>query len=248
MPTLHLLGTGAAFSSPDRTTTMLALTDAGSTLVIDCGGDVVQRMLAAGIDLRTFTALLLTHEHIDHVGGFPLFMEKMWLAGRRQPLPVHGIARALDQARRCFATFDTSGWEGMPEVDWQPFPLEEDAAVLEDDSWRVTAAPARHAKPCAAFRIEHRPTGRVVVFSADTEPVPEVARLARGADVLVHEATGGVGGHSTAAEAGGIAADAGVGRLLLVHLPPDLPDADLTAARARFPQTAWGEELGTYPL
>ena len=59
MPTLHLLGTGAAFSDAHRTTTMLAVTDAASTLVVDCGGDVVQRLLTAGIDLTTIEALIL---------------------------------------------------------------------------------------------------------------------------------------------------------------------------------------------
>ena len=132
MPTLHLLGTGAALSDPHRTTTMLAFADENSTLVVDCGGDVVQRLLAAGIDLTTIEALILTHEHIDHVGGFPLFMEKIWLAGRRTPIPVYGIEPALDQARRCFATFDTSRWKGLPDVHWISFPAEPDALVLTD--------------------------------------------------------------------------------------------------------------------
>ena len=40
---LYLLGTGAAYADPHRTTTMLAFSDGGRTVVIDCGGDVVQR-------------------------------------------------------------------------------------------------------------------------------------------------------------------------------------------------------------
>ena len=58
MPTLHLLGTGAAFSDPHRTTTMLAFTDADSTIVVDCGGDVVQRLMQAGIALNSIDALI----------------------------------------------------------------------------------------------------------------------------------------------------------------------------------------------
>src|SRR5688572_14593911 len=110
MATLHLLGTGAAFSDASRTTTMLAF--AGETvIVVDCGGDVVQRLLAAQIDLERIEALILTHEHPDHVGGFPLFMEKIWLSGRRRPIHVLGPDAALEQAKKIFGAFNTSGWK-----------------------------------------------------------------------------------------------------------------------------------------
>lgn len=249
MPTLHLLGTGAAVSDPARTTTMLAFTsEEGNTLVVDCGGDVVQRLLAAGIDLDTISALIVTHEHPDHVSGFPLFMEKIWLAGRRRPIPIYGIAPALRQARRCFETFDTSGWKDMPAMDWREVAHEAGALVLADDVWHVEAAPGRHAVPVVGLRVRHRPTGRSVAYSCDTEPADAITALSRGADVLVHEATGQGKGHASAEEAAGVAAAAGAGRLLLVHLPPGIQEAHLDAARAAFPEVAYGEELGHYPF
>ena len=246
MPTLHLLGTGAALSDPHRTTTMLAFADGSSTLVVDCGGDVVQRMLAAGIDLGTLSALIITHEHPDHAAGFPLFMEKIWLAGRRAPIPVYGILPALDQARRCFATFDTSRWEGLPPIDWRLLPEEEDTVVLDDETWLVKASPGTHSVPVIGLRVRSKTTERVVAYSCDTEPSAAITRLARGADILVHEATGAFPGHTSAEQAAALAADAGAERLLLVHLPPGLSDADLAAARTHFSNTECGEELGAY--
>lgn len=246
MPTLHLLGTGAAFSDAHRTTTMLAFADEASTLIVDCGGDVVQRLLAAGLDLTTVSALFLTHEHIDHVGGFPLFMERMWLGGRRDPIPVYGIEPALDQARRCFETFDTSRWDGLPDVHWFSFPEEEGAFVLADAAWKITAAPGIHSVPVVGLRVESVRTGGVIAYSCDTEPAPAITSLAHRADVLVHEATGDFPGHSTAAQAAEVAARAEAGRLLLVHLPPALSDDDLAEARQTFARTTLGEELGAY--
>ena len=246
MPTLHLLGTGAAFSDAHRTTTMLAFADTDSTLVVDCGGDVVQRMLAAGIDLTTVSALLLTHEHIDHVGGFPLFMERIWLGGRRDPILVYGIEPALDQARRCFETFDTSRWEGLPDVHWFRFPEDEGALVLIDALWEVTASPGIHSVPVVGLRVVSKRTGGIAAYSCDTEPAPAIACLAHKADLLVHEATGDFPGHSTAAQAAEVAAQAEAGRLLLTHLPPGLSDDDLTEARQTFARTEVGQELGTY--
>ena len=38
------------------------------------------------------------------------------MAGRRAPIPIYGIAPALDQARRCWEAFDTSSWDDLPEM------------------------------------------------------------------------------------------------------------------------------------
>ena len=246
MATLHLLGTGAAVSDPHRTTTMLAFTSTGSTLVVDCGGDVVQRLLAAEIELDTVEALIITHEHPDHAGGFPLFMEKIWLAGRRRPIPVYGIKPALRQARIIFEAFNTSKWTGMPAIEWHEVELRKDAGVLTNDTWSVQAAPVKHAVPTVGLRVTHRHSGAVVAYSCDTEPTESVVHLANNADILVHEATGAGPGHTTKEHAARAARDANAGRLLLVHLPPGLSESDLDDARALFPNTELGKELGTY--
>jgi ribonuclease Z len=244
MPTLYFLGTGAAATDAHRTTTMLAFADAGTTFAVDCGGDLVQRLQAAGIGLGTVDGLYLTHEHPDHVGGFPLFMEKIWIAGRTAPLPLYGILPAIDQARRCLGSFDIGHWD-LPEMQWHEVAHEENALVLDDDTWRITAAPGVHAVPVTGLRVESKATGGVVAYSCDTEPTPAITRLARGADILVHEATGGFKGHTSPEDAAAVAAEAGVGRLVLIHLPPGCTEEGLAEARSIFPNTAWAEELGT---
>lgn len=246
MATLNLLGTGAAYTDPHRTTAMLAVTNGTSTLAVDCGGDLVQRLLFAGIDLDSLSGLVITHEHADHVSGFPLFMEKIWLAGRRRPIPVYGIAPAISQARRCFETFDTSGWKDMPEIQWQEIPHEEQAEVLNDEHWRVTASPGNHAVPVIGLRIEEKRGGGVVTYSCDTEPVPEITCLAYEADILVHEANGEGSGHSSMEQAAEVATAANARRLLLIHLPPGEKHDRLRAARSIFPDTDLAEELGAY--
>ncbi|MGH7312075.1 MAG: MBL fold metallo-hydrolase, partial [Candidatus Rokuibacteriota bacterium] len=80
---------------------------------------------------------------------------------------------------------------------------------------------------------------RGVVYSSDTAPCDAVATLARGAHTLIHEATfphrdrGRFGVHSTAYEAGEVAARAGVRRLILTHIEADYHDElDALAAEA----------------
>jgi ribonuclease Z len=246
MAVLHLLGTGSPLTDARRTTTMLAFQLPGSTVVVDCGGDVVQRLMLAGIDLQQVSAMIVTHEHADHVGGFPLFMERMWLAGRRHPIDVYGISPAITQARRCWEAFETGGWKDVPEIRWHEVPLEEGALVLEDGQWRVTAAPGNHAVPVIGVRVEDRAGGGSVTYSCDTEPCDAIERLAHGATILAHEATGAMKGHTGAEDAARIAGRAGAGRLVLVHLSPGVDDADLAGARRIFPHVEYGEDGGRY--
>lgn len=246
MPTLHLLGTGAALSDADRTTTMLAFRTEGSVLVVDCGGDLIHRLLACRLDPGEITALVITHEHPDHVSGFPLFMEKVWLSKRKRPIPVCGPETALSQARRLFESFDTSGWQGMPEIEWRTVALEEGASVWEDERWRVTASPGEHSVPAVGLRVEDVRGGGVVAYSGDTERSDSIARLAAAADILVHEAGGDFSGHTTMQDAAHIARQADVGRLVLVHLPPRSERGDLEEARQSFGAIELGVDGAEY--
>ena len=247
MGTLHLLGTGAALSDSARTTTMLALEGRASLYLVDCGGDAAQRALASGLDLTRVEGLIVTHEHADHVGGFPLLMERLWLAGQTEPFPVYGNASALKQVERLDAAFDTSNWPDYPSLDLREVGAEERALVLQDDDLTVYASHGTHAVPCIGLRVERR-GGGVVAYSSDTAPSAAIVRLAESADVLVHEATGDGPGHSSAAGAARVAREAGVGRLVLVHLgpQPDGGEALLAEARAVFPATELGHDGARY--
>ena len=124
-----------------------------------------------------------------------------------------------------------------------------------DASYQLFTADTTHSRPCLALRFEDAATGRTLVYSADTEPCQPVLDLAQGAAVLIHEATTPqpFEGHTTPRQAGQVAAQAGVERLVLVHFSPRWT---MNAAQAIEEVRAGGfvgdaeigREFGTYAL
>jgi ribonuclease Z len=95
--------------------------------------------------------------------------------------------------------------------------------------------------------------GKSVAYCTDTRPCRASVELARGVDLLIHEATytedlAGEAheyGHSTAAEAARIALEAGARRLLITHFSTRYGDPSvlLDEARAFFPNTLLAQDL-----
>jgi ribonuclease BN (tRNA processing enzyme) len=103
---------------------------------------------------------------------------------------------------------------------------------------------ARTAHPVECHAVRLTAGGRSLVYTGDTGPSQRVVDLARGADVLLAEAAHPEGPglptalHLTGREAGQHAAAAGVGRLLLTHVPAWVDQiAQLAAASAVFPES-----------
>ena len=204
------------------------------------------RAMQAGIAVENIRAVILTHEHPDHVGGWALFVEKVWLHGRSEPIAVYGPDPAIDQAERNFAIYDTEQWKGVPEVFWTAIPMEEGVDFLEVGPLRFSSSPGDHGVPCIGIRVDNQETGGSVCYSSDTRPAAAIARLGAGCDIMVHEANGVNPVHSTAEDAAEIARQAGCEHLVLVHLPAGMTDADLSTAREIFPSVELGEELAQY--
>jgi ribonuclease Z len=164
------------------------------------------------------------------------------------PFPVdHRGARALGYA----LVEETRKGRFNPE-------LARELGVPEGPLWgeihrgrAVTLADGRVIEPSVLVGTP-RP-GRTVVLTGDTRPCAATVEAARGADVLVHEATFGdeeaeravETGHSTAREAAAVAAEAGVGTLVLMHFSArysrDASDLG-REAKESFEQTVVGKD------
>ncbi len=235
----------------------------GQYIVIDAGTglrELGDRIMAEEGDGDIRIDLLLTHFHLDHIMGFPVFAP---LFSPRTSLVIHAPAGARETE---------SALAGLMAYPYFPLGLGRTAARKEFREFApgplaggigVSACRLRHPQGSVAYRLDAGPTS--VVMATDTEH-PEagiderLAAFARGAEYLVYDAmftpaeyeAGRKGwGHSTWLAGTSLAAGAGVGHLVLAHLNPahtdEAVDQILGEARERLPATlaaAQGFKLG----
>lgn len=233
MPKLIILGTSYAIPDEKHENTHMALKGDHSTIVVDCAGNPVIHFKKAGIDINTITDLILTHFHPDHVGGVPLLLMSMWLLGHKSKLNIYGLHHTIERIEDLMYSYDWSHWPGFFPVAFHRMPHHGPAVILENQDFRITASPVRHLIPNIGLRFESMESGRSIAYSCDTEPCPAVVELASGADILLHEAAGPYPGHSSAEQAAGIAHQAGVNSLYLIHYPTRDTDLAPLLAQAR---------------
>jgi ribonuclease Z len=243
------LGTGGALN-PERYQAAFLVERGDTRCLLDTGGGlgVVRRLLAAEVDPGTVGHVFLSHRHLDHVGGLePLLMYVFYQRLRAgQPLPsmrLYALPGSATAVRASQAAADASGERVFGERLAWVTPAG-GVAVELDAGARLTLVPVDHLPPGGeAGGCVLDVDGTRVVYSGDTRPCEALVDAARGADLLVHE-VGGLDsraellhrvGHSTAADAGRAAAQAGARALALFHAPAAtwVEPADLLAEARR---------------
>lgn len=233
MARLIVLGSAAAVSDEYHDNTHLMLEGENSVVLIDCGSNPVVKMKRFGIHYERLTDMILTHFHPDHVYGVPILLMHMWLLGRRKPLRVYGINHCLERTEDMMLSFSWNTWPNFFPVAFHRVMERPRVLVLDNDDFRITAWPVKHYIPTIGLRIEIKSTGKVVGYSCDTEPIPNIIDIGRDADILLHEAAGAEPGHSSAAQAGEIATEAGAKKLVLVHYNVWDTDTNVLVPEAR---------------
>ncbi len=219
MAKLIILGSSNALSSKDSENTHMVLAGEERLVMIDCVNNPVHRLEQAGVDFMDVTDLILTHFHPDHVSGVPLLLMDMWLRGRTRLINIYGLHHTLDRMEKLMGMYSWENWPKFFPVAFHRLPDSENTLLLDCTEFKITSSPVRHLIPTIGLRFDFKTNRKALAYSCDTEPCVEVVRLAEGADVLIHEATGASLGHSSAGQAGQIAAQAEVRKLYLIHYP-----------------------------
>jgi ribonuclease BN (tRNA processing enzyme) len=185
-------------------------------------------------DPLTIDAVFLSHLHADHcldMCGYYV-MRKYHPTGPQPRIPVWGPEDTPGRMARAYDLPLNPGMTGE-------FDFRAHGDPVRIGPFLVRAMPVVH--PVAAFATSVTVGGRSLVYSGDTGPCKELTAFAAGADVLLCEASFRDGEtnppdlHMTGSECGATALAAGVGRLVLTHVPP-WHDPQAAYAEAR---TTW---------
>jgi len=90
MTKLHLLGTGGGLLCAGRNPSSYLLETDEGHILFDCGDGVSSKLVNSGYDWTLLTAIVISHSHADHLGGFPLLIQQIHLSRRETPLYIYG--------------------------------------------------------------------------------------------------------------------------------------------------------------
>ena len=245
---LILLGTGGGPRPRKANSAPAQVIVANDTVyVIDCGNGVARQLVLAGLPLANLRHVFLTHHHSDHNADYGNLIWLAWAAGLRTRVDTWGPP-PLEKMTKLF--FEMNSYDiniRIADEDRVPLiplvhvhELNQGGLVVQDENVKVTATLVHHPPVVPAFGFRFDGVNRSIVISGDTAPSDNLVKLARGADVLVHDALYEPGvdrlvarvpnapalkrsimsHHTSAEEAGRVAQAAGVKMLVLSHLVP----------------------------
>ena len=224
-----MIGCAGSFPAPDSPASCYLIEvddEAGRTwrVLLDLGSGALGP-LQRHLDLREIDAVLLSHLHPDHcVDLCGLYVALRYNPAGRPPrkIPVHGPSDTADRLEAMYGEDEGGKLADIYDV----YPWQDGEPVRIGP---LTVVPRRVDHPGEAYglRVEHEAGDRsaVLAYSGDTDACPALVTLAQDADVLLCEAAFTQGRdesrhiHLTGLRAGQVAAEAGVRRLLLTHLP-----------------------------
>jgi ribonuclease Z len=195
-------GTGSPMPDPDRAGPCLAIIAGQRLIIVDAGEGAARNLSLMGLPAARIDRVLMTHFHSDHIDGLGALGLQRWVqANATQPLILQGpvgvgeIASGLNAAYRQDSIYRTahhgaaiappSGFGYSPRA----FALPPGGGViLNEGGLKITAIQVDHSpvEPALGYRFDYR--GRCITVSGDTAQSAPLAVLAKGCDLLVHEA------------------------------------------------------------
>lgn len=236
---LVVLGCSGSVEGPDSAASGYIVRDTTTAttdhLLLDCGPGVLSAMQRAEDIDPSACHVAFSHMHADHCLDFPSLL--VWRrfhptasSTQRHQLLGPAIAHRHLSAAGADAperpddftdTFDINVYEvGEGLFDATTYPAH------PIGPFTLYAATAVHPTEAYLLRVEDN-AGHSLVYSGDTAWTDNLAHIAAGADVFLCEATWGekaegqpTGMHISGEDAGRAAQEAGVGKLVLTHIPP----------------------------
>jgi len=177
----------------------------GAQYLIDAGDGVTRRLTRLGADFRNIDDIFITHPHSDHTGGLGALLGLIYDLNRTKLVNIYGPpgTAASVQGLLQFLTVSaeiriSDGTNTIPVAKLYSGHDTGVGMIFQDANLKVRAVENTHFhfKPGSpaygkykSYSYRFDTPDRSVVFTGDTGPSDAVIELAKGADVIVSEAT-----------------------------------------------------------
>jgi len=221
---IHFLGVGEACDGRQTNTSILLKIDnkdQQGRILLDCGFSVPHTYLSLDPPAEELQLLWISHFHGDHFLGTPLLLLWFWEMKRENPLSIlgpPGIETAIRNAMN-MSYPNLLGRLGYTISFHEVAPGKK--VQIAESIWEGEYSD--HSQACLSLRLKLY--GKALFYSGDGRPTPMTQALARGCDLIIHEAYGlddTTPGHGSIRTCLEFAHTAGVRRLALVHMQRDV--------------------------
>jgi len=201
-------------------------------LLFDTGPGSIRKLLEAGFTYLDIGYILYTHFHVDHIADFApfIFASKYSLNLREEDLHVIG-PKGIKEFYHKLVNLHGEQIQGLH---YNVRLIE--ATKFSTPDWKISTANLPHTSESIGYRLVDK-SGKVIVYSGDTEYSPHLIELAYGADLLILECSfpEPTPGHLYPKLAAKVAMEAGAKWLVLTHLYPVCDSYDIiTPIKAEF--------------
>ena len=212
-----VLGNSGTYPTTDRACSGYLVEGAGTTVWVDMGPGTIAN-LQRHCDFDAIDAVVLSHSHPDHWTDLPVLRNVFMYVRHREGVPAYGTAET-------YAMASTATHDGLePTFVWQTIA---DGHEITIGGLAFSFSRTDHPVETLAMRVQAGSNGSSLAYSADTGPEWSVGAFGRPVDLFLCEATlddehAGTAPHVSAREAGAMAREADVARLLLTHHWPGM--------------------------
>ncbi len=207
------LGANGSIQERDSGNTSLLFSDGMSTILVDASVNLYVAV-EAQID-----AVVLTHEHIDHMYALPSLLHQLWLEKRTKPLKIICPDGIRPMVEGLIDNFSIRSKKGIFDIVFEP-ATENCVGDIKLSFFKTVHTPN------SVGMIVQSGTNKIV-YTCDTAPISKahesLPSCAFNPDILIHESNSlsdvRKPDHSGGLEAAKLAQELGAKRLILCHLP-----------------------------
>ena len=181
------IGSGNAFADGGRSHACILVSAPGVSLLLDCGGSSLPA-IKREIDPEAIDAIAISHLHGDHFGGIPFLVVEQHFARRTAPLVIGGSRGLPERLRAAEAALYPDFFRGT-KVGFAIRETVLGANETELGGALVSALPVKHVAEAEPHGLRVRVGDKLIAYSGDATWSDELARVAKGADLFICDAS-----------------------------------------------------------